>query len=329
MFIDHAKIIVIAGNGGNGVVSFRREKYIPKGGPDGGDGGKGGDVVLRVDSNLHTLLDFHYKNKFKAESGKHGQGAKKSGRSGRDVVIRVPPGTLVKDAETNEVLADLITADQQVVVAHGGKGGRGNAHFATPTKQTPRYAEPGSPGEIRQLLLELKLIADVGLVGLPNAGKSTLLARLTAARPKIADYPFTTLAPNLGIVNYQEGQSFVMADIPGLIAGASEGKGLGFDFLRHIERTRVLVYLIEATADDVLPIYHLLRTELANYNSNIVSRPAIVALTKMDLLTGADPKGLMSLLEESVPVIKISALTGEGLNELKNKLWELLTDVHR
>ncbi|MDZ7264870.1 MAG: GTPase ObgE, partial [candidate division KSB1 bacterium] len=279
VFIDQAKIIVIAGNGGNGVVSFRREKYIPKGGPDGGDGGKGGDVVLRADSNLHTLLDFHYKNKFKAESGKHGQGAKKSGRSGRDVVIRVPMGTLVKDAETDEVVADLVTPGQQVVVARGGNGGRGNAHFATPTKQTPRHAEPGAPGETRQLLLELKLIADVGLVGLPNAGKSTLLARLTAARPKIADYPFTTLTPNLGIVNYREGQSFVMADIPGLIEGAHLGKGLGLDFLRHIERTKVLAYLIEATADDVYQTYSVLRSELASHDPNLILRPTIIVIT--------------------------------------------------
>jgi GTP-binding protein len=329
MFIDQAKIVVIAGNGGNGVVSFRREKYIPKGGPDGGDGGKGGDVVLRADPNLHTLLDFHFKNKFKAQSGKHGQGAKKTGRSGQDVVIRVPPGTVVRDLESNEVVADLIAADQQVVVARGGRGGRGNAHFATPTKQAPRQAEPGEAGECRQLRLELKLIADVGLVGLPNAGKSTLLSRLTAARPKIADYPFTTLAPNLGIVHYQEGHSFVMADIPGLIEGAHQGKGLGLDFLRHIERTKVLAFVIDHTSENVAQEYEVLRNELHSFNPELLKKPGLVVLTKMDLPGNEHDTAMEMFSHLALPILKISALTGEGLIELKNKLWELLNDVHR
>lgn len=329
MFIDQAKISVFAGNGGSGVISFRREKYVPKGGPDGGDGGKGGDVIIQTDPNLQTLLDFRYRTRFKAESGKHGQGANKTGRSGSDLIIRVPPGTLIKDEAREEILADLVGANQQVVVARGGKGGRGNARFATPTNQAPRHYEPGEDGESRTIRLELKLIADVGLVGLPNAGKSTLLSRLTAARPKIADYPFTTLAPNLGIVQYKEHLSFVMADIPGLIEGASEGKGLGLDFLRHIERTKVLAFLIEVTSENIFRDYEILKNELNSYNPELLKRPCLIVLTKNDLPADNRDEGIEKMKELGLPISKISALTGEGLDELKNRLWELIEHVHR
>lgn len=329
MFIDQAKISVFAGNGGSGIISFRREKYVPKGGPDGGDGGKGGDIIIQTDPNLHTLLDFRYRTRFKAESGRHGQGANKTGRSGQDLIIRVPRGTIIKDEEAGEILADLVGENTQVIVARGGKGGRGNARFATPTNQAPRHYEPGEDGEARTIRLELKLIADVGLVGLPNAGKSTLLSRMTAARPKIADYPFTTLSPNLGIVRYKEGLSFVMADIPGLIEGASEGKGLGLDFLRHIERTKVLAFLIEVTSENLFRDYEILRNELNSYNPKLLKRPCLIVLTKIDLPATDENEGIEKLTELGIPIVKISALTGEGLDELKNRLWELIENVHR
>ncbi len=324
MFIDEAKIKVIAGNGGHGVVSFRREKFVPKGGPDGGDGGKGGDVIVRADHNLQTLLDFRYRRIFKAKSGKHGQGSQKTGKSGEDVVIRVPCGTVVKDAETGDVLADLVNDGQQAVIARGGKGGRGNAHFATPTKRTPRFAEEGKPGEQREIILELKLIADVGLVGMPNAGKSTLLSRLSAAKPKIADYPFTTLSPNLGIVSYKEHLSFVMADIPGLIEGAHQGKGLGLKFLRHIERTRVLAYLIDINSKDIFAEFVSLRRELEEYNPKLVEKPSLLVLTKIDLKTDDENLNLEKFKKWNLPVVSISSVTGAGLEDLKKQLWDLL-----
>ena len=324
MFVDQAKIMVIAGNGGHGIVSFRREKFVPKGGPDGGDGGKGGDVIFRTDPNLHTLLDFRYKRKFKAESGKHGQGANKTGRSGQDLIIRVPKGTLIKDEDGEQVLADLVEDNQQVVITRGGKGGRGNARFATPTNQTPRIAEPGEQGASQQIVMELKLIADVGLVGLPNAGKSTLLSRLSAARPKIAAYPFTTLSPNLGIVTYKEHLNFVMADIPGLIEGAYKGKGLGLNFLRHIERTKVLAFLVDSLSENVFHAYQVLRNELYLHNIELLSRPSLIVLTKSDLLSSGKPEGIEQVQELGISIQKISALTGEGLDELKKILWELL-----
>ena len=329
MFIDQAKIRVIAGNGGHGVVSFRREKYVPKGGPDGGDGGKGGDVIVQANSHLHTLLDFRYKRIFKAPSGRHGQGAKKTGRSGKNIVIKVPCGTLIKDAVTGEILADLIDDKQQVVVAKGGKGGRGNWHFATPTKKAPRFAEEGKTGETREIVLELKLIADVGLVGLPNAGKSTLLSRLSTAHPKIADYPFTTLTPNLGIVKFKEQHSYVLADIPGLIEGAHQGKGLGLNFLRHIERTRVLAFLIEIISDNIFDTFEVLRNELGKYNSRLLTRPAILILTKVDLADENDLKKLDQLKNFTIPVHKISAVTGEGVGELNEKFWDLLIEQNK
>lgn len=318
--------MVTAGNGGNGIVSFRREKFVPKGGPNGGDGGKGGDVIIKIDDNLATLLDFRYKRHFKAEPGKHGQGSDKTGKSGEDLVIRVPRGTLVKDFDSDEILADLVEQDQQVIIAKGGKGGRGNARFATPTNRTPRHAEPGQEGEERTIFLELKLIADVGLVGLPNAGKSTLLSRLSAARPKIADYPFTTLAPNLGIVKYDEYSSFVMADIPGLIEGAHEGKGLGLDFLRHIERTRILVFLIESISENISDTFQLLKNELRRHNPELLKRPAIVVVSKIDLVDENQLAGMQEILKSGNPVLKISAATGQRLEELKHILWQYIVE---
>lgn len=324
MFVDQARIYVKAGDGGNGCISFRREKYVPKGGPDGGNGGRGGNVVVRVDPHLRTLLDFRYRRHFRAPNGRHGEGSNRTGASGDDLVIRVPPGTQVYDDETGELLADLVEPGQEAVVARGGRGGRGNAAFATSTNQTPRVAEPGEKGEERWLRLELKLVADVGLVGFPNAGKSTLLARVSAAHPKIADYPFTTLHPNLGVVRVGDYFSFVMADIPGLIEGAHEGKGLGHQFLRHIERTRVLLYLIESTSSDIKRDYHVLRHELEAYSPVLMQKPALVALTKIDLLP--DDR-VPSLSLDGVEVIPISAVTGKNIERLLEKLRTLLLDV--
>ena len=321
MFIDQAKIKIVAGNGGHGVVSFRREKFVPKGGPDGGDGGKGGDVIIRADYNLHTLLDSRYKKIFKAKNGKHGEGAKKSGKSGADIIIRVPCGTVIIDALSKEIVTDLVENGQSVIAANGGKGGRGNQHFATPTNRTPRHAEDGRPGETKEILFELKLIADVGLVGLPNTGKSTLLSRLSTATPKIADYPFTTLSPNLGIVKFKDHQSFVMADIPGLIEGAHKGKGLGLKFLRHIERTKVLAFLIESVSENIKTDYNTLKNELNLYKPELLKRPAVLILTKNDLLQEALPKEINDL---NLPVHTISSVTGNGLETLKEKLWELI-----
>jgi GTP-binding protein len=281
MFSDYAKIYVEAGRGGSGCVSFRREKYVPKGGPDGGDGGKGGDVIMQVNSGMRTLQDFQMRKHFRAERGEHGKGANKSGRGGEDVLIEVPPGTVVKDVEAGMVLADLVKTDERTVIAKGGRGGRGNARFATSTNQAPREWEVGELGESRWLILELKLLADVGLVGLPNAGKSTLLSRITAARPKIADYPFTTLSPNLGVVPYKDNNSFVVADIPGLIEGAHEGRGLGIEFLRHIERTSVLVVMIDATSDNMNSDYQTLIHEMDSYNPTL-TKASYCGVDQMD-----------------------------------------------
>ena len=323
MFIDSAKIHVKAGDGGNGVVSFRREKYVPKGGPDGGDGGNGGSVYIVADRNLTTLLDFRYAPHYKAERGAHGQGSHKTGLSGNDVVIKVPCGTLIKDAETGEVIADLIEHGAKVLVAKGGKGGRGNQHFATPTNRAPRHAEPGEPGEERTLELELKLLADVGLVGFPNAGKSTLISVLSAAKPKIADYPFTTLEPNLGIVRYQDYKSFVMADIPGIIEGASEGKGLGLKFLKHIERTKVLAILLPATSLDLKGEYNILMNELKTFSSTLAEKPKVVVISKMDIA----PEGFVLPKFRGVKVVPISSVAQQGLDTLKTLLWEKISEA--
>ena len=315
-FVDIARISVKAGHGGVGCVSFRREKFVPKGGPDGGDGGRGGSVIVRANRHLTTLLDFHYRNRYAARRGEHGLGARKTGRSAEDIVLDVPVGTILRDAISGKQLVDLVEHGQQVVVAQGGRGGRGNAAFATATNQAPRHYEMGDDGEEAELELELKLLADVGLVGLPNAGKSTLISVITSARPKIADYPFTTLIPNLGIVKAGEGASFVVADIPGLIKGAHLGKGLGIQFLRHIERTRVLVFLLDATNPDPLSDYDVLLTELKSFDASLSHKPRIVALTKMDAVPEDRRKELAALHLPRVRPHMISAVTGDGIKKL-------------
>ena len=318
-FVDSASIYVQAGDGGKGCLSFRREKFVPKGGPDGGDGGRGGHVWLRTNKQLTTLLDFKYKKKYIAVRGVHGQGARKTGKDGGDVVIDVPCGTIVRNAETQEILADMTGEDQEILIARGGKGGRGNQHFATPTRQAPRYAEPGQKGEELTLEMELKLMADVGLVGFPNAGKSTLISVLSAAKPKIADYPFTTLVPNLGIVRYEEYKSFVMADIPGIIEGAAEGKGLGLQFLRHIERTKILAVLVSVDAPDIAEEYRTLLGELEKFNKGLLDKPRLVVVTKMDIA----PEGFeIPVFEEGIKVLPISSVSGQGLKDLKDDLWK-------
>lgn len=320
MFYDTAKIFVRGGDGGNGCLSFRREKYVPRGGPDGGDGGQGGDVILLADGGLRTLADFHYRAHFKAERGEHGRGGNKHGARAADLIVRVPAGTVVKDAASGQVLADLAASGQQVVVARGGRGGRGNARFLSNTNRAPRLAEKGEPGEERWLLLELKLLADVGLVGYPNAGKSTLLARSTAARPKIADYPFTTLEPNLGVVELEDG-SFVLADIPGLIEGAHAGAGLGHEFLRHIERTRLLVHVLDAAGTagrDPVADYHQINSELSLYRAELAELPQVVAANKVDLPEAATnlPRIEAAAAADGRQVFPLSAASGEGVREL-------------
>jgi GTP-binding protein len=330
VFIDRAKIYVKAGDGGDGVVAFRREKYVPRGGPSGGDGGKGGDVVLMVDSNLSTLMDFKYRVHYKAKRGEHGQGANKIGKSAEDLIIRVPPGTVVKDAENGEVLADLVENGQTFIVARGGRGGRGNARFVSSVHRAPDFAEKGEPGEERWIILELKLLADVGLIGFPNAGKSTLLSRMTAARPKIADYPFTTLSPNLGVVDISpgEGKSFVVADIPGLIEGAHEGMGLGHEFLRHVERTRLLIHVIDAAGLENDPVegFYVINREIEEYSEKLSQKPQIIAANKMDLPQArANFERIKSALErEGFEVLPISGATGQGVKELVYRVANLL-----
>ncbi|RUM41734.1 MAG: GTPase ObgE [Desulfurobacterium sp.] len=318
-FIDRAKIFVQGGHGGNGCVAFRREKFVPKGGPSGGNGGKGGDVILEADRNVHTLLDFKYKRHYKAERGRHGEGNKRTGRSGDDLIIKVPVGTVVRDAETGEVLGDLTEHGQRLVVAKGGRGGRGNAEFATPTRRAPDFAEPGEPGEERWIELELKLLADVGLVGFPNAGKSTFLSRVTAARPEIADYPFTTLRPILGVAKVGD-FSFVIADIPGLIEGAHAGKGLGHEFLRHVERTKLLLHLIDLTDLTRAPkeAFEKINKELELYSPELAKKPQIVVGTKIDALVDRSKiEELKKYFEEKgYPFFAVSAVTGEGMDEL-------------
>lgn len=328
MFVDEAKIHVIAGSGGAGCVSFRREKYVPKGGPNGGDGGNGGDVIAVADRHLHTLLDFKYKTVFRAQNGHHGQGDNKTGKSGAPLFIHLPVGTVIKDIDRDTILADLVYHGQKVIIAKGGRGGRGNVRFVTPTNRAPREWEPGEAGEEKNILLELKLIADVGLVGLPNAGKSTLLSRISAAKPKIADYPFTTLNPILGIVHVAEGKSFVVADIPGLIEGAHKGKGLGTQFLRHIERTRVLVILLDLTSE-LQRDYNILINELYSYSTALLQKKRIIVYNKCDLLNNSSLENL-SMVDPKIESIIISAVRGDGLDRLKKRLWEMIeaTDLH-
>jgi GTP-binding protein len=326
MFIDTASITVSSGKGGNGIVSFRREKFVPKGGPDGGDGGRGGNVVFLADRHLTTLLDFRYKRIYKAGDGRPGMGARKTGKNGNDIEILLPPGTILKDATSGKTITDLRAAGDRFVAARGGKGGRGNVWFKSSTNQAPRKCEQGKPGEELIIQLELKMIADVALVGFPNAGKSTLISRISAAKPKIADYPFTTLVPTLGIVRYEDYRSFVVADIPGLIEGAHTGKGLGTRFLRHIERTRVLVFLLDCSGDPVEQQYATLVGELEKHNSELARKPRIVTISKIDV---ADPKTLRSLKKTSfgpdVTHLLFSSVTGDGLKKLLDTIWKTLS----
>ena len=323
MFIDRAVVRVTAGTGGSGASSFARFKYKPKGGPDGGDGGSGGSVYVRGDANLATLLDYRYRNAWKAERGEHGRGKTQTGASSDDVYLPVPPGTVVREAHTGEVLGEVLRAGDTIRVAKGGRGGRGNARFATSTHQAPREWEPGEEGEDRSIELVLKLIADVGLVGEPNAGKSTLLSVLSAARPKIADYPFTTLEPNLGVVGLSGHRSFVLADIPGIIEGAHQGKGLGLRFLQHVERTRVLAYLVPLDHPDPAAAYLGLRHEIAAYSEALAAKPHVVLLTKRDLLPADDPVPAIAA-PDAAGILAVSSAAGTGLEEVKEYLWKFV-----
>jgi len=327
MFIDKAKIYVKAGDGGNGCVAFLREKYVPFGGPAGGDGGKGGDIILIADSSLQTLMDFKYKRHYKAERGQHGQGGNKKGKDGEDLILKVPVGTVVKDAEMGEIIADLVKEGQSVVVVKGGKGGRGNAAFKSPTNQAPMVAEKGELGEEKWIELELKLLADVGIIGFPNAGKSTLISILSKARPKIADYPFTTLAPVLGVLQLDVNDYIVLADIPGLIEGASEGLGLGHEFLRHIERTKFLIHLIDVSdfrERDPIDAFNIINKELEKYSSDLIKKPQIVVANKIDALSD---KSLLDNLEKyfserGYPFVAVSLITRENIDKLVNLIKE-------
>lgn len=329
MFIDHAKVYVKGGDGGNGCVAFRREKYVPMGGPYGGDGGRGGNIIFVADEGMTTLMDFRYRKHFKAERGSHGLGKNQHGAWGEDLLVRVPLGTIVKDDDTGEVLADLTAAGQEAIIAKGGRGGKGNSRFANATHKAPSMAENGESGQERWIVMELKLLADVGLVGFPNAGKSTLISQVSAARPKIADYPFTTLVPNLGVVSTREHESFVIADIPGLIEGAHEGVGLGHDFLRHIERTRVLLFILDCAQMDgrnVMDDFHILQKELELFNPDLAKRPFLIAANKMDV-PGAEENCQALQAKYGDLVYKISAATGQGVTELMEKAFAVLQSI--
>jgi len=331
-FIDNAEVMVTAGNGGRGCVSFRREKYVPRGGPDGGDGGRGGHVIFRATRELNTLLDFRYKKEYKAQKGQHGMGQRMHGKDGVDLVIPVPVGTLIRDAESGQIADDLVREGQEFIAARGGRGGQGNQHFATPTRQVPRFAQPGEEGDVRRFILELKLLADVGLVGLPNAGKSNLISVISSARPKIADYPFTTLVPNLGVVKFDDYASFVVADIPGLIEGAHQGVGLGFQFLRHIERTKIFLHLVDvsdAADEDPVAQYQMITRELEIYGGDITAKHHAVIATKIDAVT--DNKRLDLLKDycktNRIDYLAISAATNSGIRELIRYLADILSKV--
>ena len=326
-FTDYVKVYVRSGNGGKGSTHLHREKFVEKGGPDGGDGGRGGDIIIRGNKNLWTLITFKFQQHFRAEHGGDGGANRSTGADGNSVYLEVPLGTIVKDALTDEVLFEITEDKEEKIALKGGKGGLGNWHFRTSTNQTPRYAQPGIPGEERELLLELKVLADVGLVGFPNAGKSTLLSVLTSAKPKIADYPFTTLKPNLGIVRYRDFQSFVIADIPGIIEGASQGKGLGHYFLRHIERNSVLLFLVPADSPNIVEEYHILLKELEKYNPELLDKQRLLAISKTDLLD----QELQGLIEKELqaasldlPYLLISSVAQQGITILKDRLWQLL-----
>jgi len=328
MFIDYAKIYIKAGKGGDGAVAFRREKYVPKGGPAGGNGGTGGSVIFRADRNLTTLLDFQYKRKYIADDGDPGGSSLKDGKNGQDIIIKIPVGTLIKDADANEIIFDLDSDQKEFVAVKGGKGGKGNSNFATPTNQTPRFAEPGKPGAEKNIELELKLIADVGLVGFPNSGKSTLISIISDAKPKIADYPFTTLEPNLGIVRYKNYQSITVADIPGIIEGAHLGKGLGLKFLRHIERTKILLIMIDITSEDYVKDYKTLLGELEKYSKVLSKKKKLVALTKSDLI---ESKELKKIRNKKIPghkgeILIFSAATKNGIDKMLDQIWKELND---
>lgn len=326
MFIDYVKIRVKSGQGGSGCMSFHREKYVDKGGPDGGDGGRGGSVILKANRQLRTLQDFTYQKEYAATRGQHGMGSNKHGKSGTDITLEVPVGTVVKDAESGEILADIIKDEQQFVVARGGQGGRGNARFTTPTHRSPREWEVGAPGQDLLIELELKLIADIGLVGLPNAGKSTLLSVISSAKPKIAAYPFTTLKPNLGIVRWREFSSIVVADIPGLIEGAHEGKGLGHQFLRHIERTRALAYLMDISDEELQSTFKILYNELKSYSRLLVQKPAIIVITKIDML--GEPIHKIKL-KTKLPILYISSVSGKNIDLLKEEFNNLINKANK
>lgn len=325
MFIDSAKIHVRSGNGGNGIIHWRREKFIPKGGPDGGNGGVGGDIIFKADKQLNTLLDFRYKRKFIAKNGNAGEGSNKEGRSAEPIVIKIPIGTLVRNKETGEIICDLTEDGEEFLIAKGGRGGKGNWLFRSPTNQAPRVCTPGELGQEFDLELELKLLADIGLVGFPNAGKSTLISTISAAKPKIADYPFTTLAPNLGMVYFQENKSYVVADIPGLIEGAHEGKGLGIQFLKHIERTKALVYLIDCTSEDIKHDFKVLANELKAFNKDLPKKKSMVVITKLDIADDEIKKSLKKLkFPKGISIHQISAATNEGIADLTEAMWKLV-----
>jgi GTP-binding protein len=326
-FIDYVKINCRSGAGGAGSVHFRREKHTPKGGPDGGDGGRGGHIILRGNAQLWTLLHLKYRKHVKAGNGVAGEGGRRSGAQGEDVVLDVPLGTLARDPESGEQLVEITEEGQEIILFAGGRGGLGNDHFKSATQQAPYHAQTGEAGKEEWVVLELKLLADVGLVGFPNAGKSTLLSVLSAARPEIADYPFTTLVPNLGVVAYRDYKSFVIADIPGIIEGASQGKGLGIRFLRHIERNSILLFLIPATSDDIRQEYNTLLNELREFNPELMDKTRLLGITKMDLIDAARMKEIKAVIPNKIPVVFLSAVSQQGLNELKDVIWQNLTTI--
>lgn len=325
-FIDYVKVLCRSGKGGAGSRHFHRAKYVPKGGPDGGDGGRGGHIILRGNQHMWTLLPLRYRRHIFAGNGQSGSGGRSFGKDGEDVVVDVPCGTVVFDADTGEFLCEVTEDGEEVKLLRGGRGGLGNWHFKSATNRTPRYAQPGEPAIEKSIIMELKLLADVGLVGFPNAGKSTLLSAISAARPKIADYPFTTMEPQLGIVEYRSGRSFVMADIPGIIEGASEGKGLGLRFLRHIERNAVLLFMVPADADDIREQYEILAAELEKFNPQLADKPRVLAISKSDMLDDELKEEITPTLPEGIPHVFISAVTGQGISELKDMLWAEITD---
>lgn len=325
-FIDYVKVLCRSGKGGAGSRHFHRAKYVPKGGPDGGDGGRGGHIILRGNQHMWTLLPLRYRRHIFAGNGQSGSGGRSFGKDGEDVIVDVPCGTVVFDADTGEFLCEVTEDGEEVKLLRGGRGGLGNWHFKSATNRTPRYAQPGEPAIEKSIIMELKLLADVGLVGFPNAGKSTLLSAISAARPKIADYPFTTMEPQLGIVEYRSGRSFVMADIPGIIEGASEGKGLGLRFLRHIERNAVLLFMVPADADDIKEQYEILAAELEKFNPQLADKPRVLAISKSDMLDDELKEEITPTLPQGIPHVFISAVTGQGISELKDMLWAEITD---